>query len=822
MRLKISLIILIFMSVGFTQNIDPNKLPKIGIVSGLVIDSVSNIPIQYASVSLISKRNNQIVTGGITESDGKFTITEIPVGKYDLSIEFIGYKRVVLGPITLDPRENSTNQNLGKIRLVQTSLSFNDINVEGERPLFSQTMEKKIFNVEQNNLSAGGSALDVLRQVPGIDVDIDGNVSLRGSANINILIDGKPANMTGGDSNTILENITSDNIKDIEVVTNPSAKYDPEGMAGIINIILKENRFEGINGSINSGISTLGSYNASGQLNFRNNKLNLFSNIGLRHDVRGGSGDNYRETDFIDYQSILDQVMDGERGGDNIFIKSGVEYFLNPQNIFGLTATYRDGNRINNNLVITDEFVDTILKYEQESEGNSDRNNIDLSLAFDRKFDNPKQKLTANYQISRRSDLEDEKQLTTVSPGYEALVYADSEKSSTENERDANDLQVDYTHPFGSETKLELGYKGTIRGIDNLFNIFDYDKESVDFILDDSRSSHFLYDENIQAGYAVFSTQRGIIGLQMGLRAEMVNNTSELRDTNEKIKSSYTSYFPSFSLASSPTQIFQYQLSYSRRINRPSYRSLNPSIHTHDQYSISTGNPFLNPEYIDIAEFNILHFKRGLTISIGTYLRYINNKMSRYKYIREDGVSISTYENFNSQKTYGFELILSGTILKKIRVMLNGNMFADEVNASNVFDDYDKTSTGYISRFTGTWNVSPTMELMIMGFYRSPRDLPFGRVESMSFASISARKKLLDDRLSVSLNIIDVLNSMRFKYTTIGENYFQESLRKRDNQSISLQLEYKFGSMEDKSSYNRNRDQQNSSEDNGGDDFEIE
>jgi len=823
MRLKYFIIILFLISAVSAQKFNQGQAPKIGVLQGTVIDSITSQPIEYASISLVNLRTNDIVTGSVSDEDGKFDISQIPAGRYNISIEYIGYNRLVKGPVMFNPRENSTHHNLGNVKLKQSALAFQDVEVQGERPLFVQTMDKKIFNVEQNTISSGGSALDALRQVPGVDVDIDGNVSLRGSANVNILIDGKPAIMAGGDSKTILENIPSDNIRDVEVVTNPSAKYDPEGMAGIINVVLKENRFAGINGNLKSGISTLGSYNGSGQINYRNEKFNVFTNVGLRHNIRGGSGDNYRETELTGYTSILDQTVDSERGGDNIFIKSGVEYFPNLKNSIGVNTTYSDGNRISDRLTITDQTDESYVQYERNSEGDNDSRKVDFALSYDRKFDNPKQKLSANARMSNNNHINKDYQITTAYPGFEEFVDEDPEKTTTDNEYLTTDIQTDYIHPFGENTKLEVGYKGTIRSIDNLFDTFIY-KENIDnYNIDDERSSHFLYDENIQAGYGVFSTQKGIVGLQLGLRGEVVETTSELLDTNEKIENPYTSYYPSFAISVGPPQLFQVQLSYSRRVNRPSYRRLNPSIRSFDQYNIRSGNPFLEPEYIDVAEINFSKFRKGLSISAGTYYRRITDKISHYKFVRDDGVSVTTYENYDTQETYGLELIVSGSLGKKFRVMMNGNVFADEVNASNVFDeDYDKTSTGFMSRITGTYNISPTMEIMVMGFYRSPRDMPIGRMESMAFTSLSAKKKLLDDRLSVSLNINDVLNTMGFEYTTIGENYFQESSRKWMSQAVSLQLEYKFGSIEDKSSFSRNRNGSNGDDENDMGDYEIE
>jgi len=810
-----------FISLIFAQKMIPNQIPKIGDVNGTVIDSLTGNPIQYASVSLINRRNNEIVTGGITDFNGKFNITKIPLGRYDVSIEYIGYKRKLLGSIALNPRENTTTQNLGTIQLVQTSLAFEDVNVEAERPLFTQTIDKKIFNVEQNNISSGGSAIDALRQVPGVDVDIDGNVSLRGSSKINILIDGKPAILSGGDTKTILENIPSDNIKDIEVVTNPSAKYDPEGMAGIINIVLKENRFAGVNGNIKSGGSSLGSFNGSGQLNFRNDKFNIFTNLGLRHDVRGGGGESYRETQLLDYKSILDQEIDAERGGKNLFIKSGVEYFINGDNTIGLNATFSNGARIHDGITITEQIEESLIQYERAFEGDNDSEKFDIGMTFDKKFDRAKQNLSANLQFSNNNHLNKESQFSTANPGFEDLVEPDPLKSSTDNKYNTSDLQIDYVHPFGENTKLEIGYKGTIRSIDNIYDTFDFNDINNNYVLNDELSSQFLYDESIHAGYGVFSTQQGIWGLQLGLRGENVDTKSELIDTNEISENPYTSFYPSIAVSVGPPQLFQVQFNYSKRVNRPSYRRLNPSIRSHDQYNIRSGNPFLKPEYIDVAEINISKYQKGLSLSFGTYYRKITDKISRYKYVREDGVSVATYENYDDQQTFGLEAIISGSLGKKFRIMLNGNLYADEINASNVFEDYNSTSTGYTGRMTGTWKVSPTLDIMLMGFYRSPRDIPIGHIESMSFASVSAKKKLLDDKFSISLNINDILNTMGFKYKTIGENYYQENSRKWNSQFIRLQLEYRFGSIEDKSSFSRRQNGRNG-DDSGMDDFEIE
>ncbi|MBC8175390.1 MAG: TonB-dependent receptor [Candidatus Marinimicrobia bacterium] len=798
-----------------------DKIPKIGVLYGTVIDSSSRKPIQYASVSVVSMRTNEIVTGGITNETGTFRITEIPLGQYDVVVEFIGYKREIIKSVMLTPRGDRIEQNLGKIELQLTSLQMEAVEVQGERPIYVQTAEKKIFNVEQNTVSSGGTLLDALRQVPGVDVDIDGKVSLRGNTNVNILIDGKPSIITSSDQEMMLEAIPADNIQDIEVITNPSAKYDPEGMAGIINIILKENKFAGLNGYIKAGASTNDAYNTSGQINFRNEKVNLFLNSALRNDIRSGSGGNYRETYSNDVTTILDQNISGERGGKSYLIKSGLELYPNLNNTIGLTLSYSNGDRIGDRTVETEEtIIDSMIHYYRDTDADNDHTSLDMTLTYDRKFNKPKQKLSAFANHSTGTDNRTHSMISTANPEWPEFD-ADPERTTTDNEKNESNLQMDYIHPFSQDFKLEIGYKGTRRAFDNQFFTFDISQDGLNTeTVDSSRSNHFLFDESIHAAYTQFSLQKGIFGLQMGLRGETVTTVSKLIDTGEKYENPYTSFFPGATLTIGP-QILQMQLSYSRRIHRPSYRRLNPAIHQLDQYSIRTGNPFLKPEYIDVAEVGLSRFNNGFTTSVTAYYRRITDLISHHKLPPDStGVTTMTYENYDQLQNYGLEFILSGSFGKGFRIMANGNLFSDEVDASSVFDndDYDETSTGFFGRVSAIWNIAPSTELMLTGFYRSPRDIPIGSLNSMSFSSMSVKKKFMDDRLAVSLRLNDLFDTMGFGFTTESDNYFQESYRKFDSQIASISLEYHFGKMEDRSRFSQKRNKNNS--DMGG--FEIE
>ena len=383
------------------QQMDSKKAPKIGVVYGTVIDSASSAPIAYASISIINNRSNTIMTGGITNEDGEFQIKEIPLGKHKVVVEYIGYKKQELGPFTFLPfGDNQTEYNLETISLSQTTLQMAGVEVEGERPLFVQTAEKRIFNVEKNSLSTGGNAIDALRQVPGIEVDADDNISLRGSSKVNLMIDGKPSSIAGGDIKSLLQSVPSANIADIEVMTNPGAKYDPEGMAGIINIVLKENKFSGLNGNVNTGGDSQGGTNLSGQLNYRTTSFNSFVNLGLNDRKRISSGESSRIMDFSNFTNTLGQNSESNSGGPNLFVKTGFEYFIDPSQSLAISTTVSNGNRKKDGTTATLDSGPGDKKFIRTTSGNSDRNGYDVNLNYDKKFKNPKQKLTSYARFS--------------------------------------------------------------------------------------------------------------------------------------------------------------------------------------------------------------------------------------------------------------------------------------------------------------------------------------------------------------------------------------------------------------------------------------
>ena len=787
------------------QQMDPKNVPKIGVVYGAVIDSASGTPIAYASIAIINARSSTIMTGGITNEDGEFNIKEIPLGRHKIVVEYIGYKKQELGPFTFLPfGDNQTEYNLETISLSQTTLQMAGVDVEGERPLFVQTAEKRIFNVEKNSLSTGGNAIDALRQVPGIEVDPDDNVSLRGSSKVNLMIDGKPSSIAGGDVKSLLQSIPSANIADIEVMTNPGAKYDPEGMAGIINIVLKENKFAGLNGNVNTGGDSQGGTNLSGQVNYRTTSFNSFINLGMNERKRISSGNSLRTMDFAAFSNRLDQVSESNSGGPNLFVKTGFEYFIDPSQSLAISTTISNGNRTSDGTTSTIDSGPGDRKFIRTTSGNNDRNGYDVNLNYDKKFKNPKQKLTTYARFSDGINDGLDEYYNTDNGGVD-YVNLDRAANGQDGTSSGYDFKLDYVHPFNEGSKLEVGFasKSTDRGDSQISEIFNEATNS--FVSDREFSNEFEYNETVHAAYLQYGGSIGFFGINAGGRYETVDMFSELKTTNEKFENPYSSFYPSLSVTFGAPQLLQIQTSYSKRVNRPRSRMINPFSSRQDNKNIRVGNPFLKPEYTDSYEINFSRFSRGLSLSLGGYYRHTTDKMQRHKEMRADGVSVATYANIKDQKTQGIDYSVVGSLGKKLRLMFSGSVFWDEINTDLYGSEYDNTAQGQRLRFTTMWNINPTTEFSFFMFYMPARDIAIGRMDAMSFSSMSVKKKFMDERFNLTLNVGDPFNLSGFSFYTSGDNWEQESSRNWSSRTIRLTLEYRFGKMEDKSRYSRQR-----------------
>ena len=827
-------ILLVLSSFAFSQRgnwgggkgrggqMDPSKAPKIGQVYGTVVDSATSKPIPYASISIVNSRSNTILTGGITDDRGIFHVKEIALGKHKVIVEYIGYEKRELGPYTFLPfGKNQTEYNLEKIALNQTTLQMAGVEVEGERPLFVQTAEKRVFNVEKNSLSTGGSAIDALRQVPGVEVDPDDNISLRGNTKVNLMIDGKPSSIAGGDIKSLLQSVPAANIADIEVMTNPGAKYDPEGMAGIINIVLKENRFAGFNGNFNSGGDTQGGTNLSGQVNFRNTKFNSFVNLGLNNKVWNSDGTSYRKMEFREFNNILNQSYNSKSNGPNLFVKTGGEYFIDPTQSLGLSFTLSDGKRYRDNDNYTMDKGPGESRYIRISDSDSDRGGYDFNLNYDKKFKNPKHKITSYLRLSDGNSLGDDDYKNTEWENYEEFFENASEaRNSDDGSNKGYDFQADYVRPFKSGSKLELGFssKKNDRNDKQTAEVFDYTLGQ--FVNDNEFSNDFNFNETVNAAYLQYGGSYWFLGYNAGLRYEAVNMLSDLKSNSDVFKKDYNSFYPSLSLTFGSPQFVQMQASYSKRVRRPRSRQLNPFISRQDERNYRSGNPFLNPEYTDSYEINFSRFSRGLSLSFGTYYRNTTDQITRHKDVNQDGTSLASYKNIGSKETKGFEYNVVGSLGKKIRMIFGGNTYWDDINTDIYGDVYDKTSKTNNFRITSTYNVLPATEISFFMFHQPKKEIPIGTFNAMTWSNMSIKQKFIDERLNLTLNISDPFAMSGFGFSLQNDSWQQESVRNFSSRTVRLTLEYRFGKMEDKSRFSRQRRQGGMDSDNAN--YEID
>tara|TARA_Y100000817_G_scaffold91669_3_gene71432 strand:- start:1948 stop:3861 length:1914 start_codon:yes stop_codon:yes gene_type:complete len=636
------------------------------------------------------------------------------------------------------------------------------------------------------------------------------------------MIDGKPSAMSG-DIKTLLQSISSNNIADVEIMTNPGAKYDPEGLAGIINIKLKENKFAGMNGNFNSSGTSIGGKNFSSQMNLRKEKFNTFLNFGMREGIRQSSGDSYRVYDFVQYLDILDQKNNNNRSNTSFFLKTGFEYFISSKQNIGISISKNTGNSLKKEDI---NFVRTYTLYQEYDRFLNNEDNFDgneFIFQYDKNFINPEQKLDAIIQFSNGSSDNRFEYWTNPIIGFENLFdYSNRiDQSLDENINSRNDLNIkaDYVHPLKNKETLEIGFDSKFRNFDQNVNSFNYDISTSSFLNDERYSNHFIYDEEIISAYAQISSNLRKVNFNMGTRFENVLMQSRLIDSNELIKNPYNSFFPSFSFSFGSPQKIQFQGSYSKRVNRPRSRQINPFEDRVDEYNIRKGNPYLKPEYSDSYEVNIGRYSRGISFNIGPYYRYTTEKISRFKTLNDAGISTATFANIDKEVSKGISLNLNFTNLldRKLRLIFSGSFFWDEIN-TDIFgnDEYDKTSQGQRFRTNIMFNLNKTTEFMFFMFYMPKRDIAIGKMGSMSWSAVSIKKKLLSEKLDLSVKYGDPFNLTGFNFETYGENWSQISSRDFNSQILTVTLNYKFGKIEDRSRYNsRGNNEQNQN------DFEI-
>lgn len=782
--------------------------PAIGTLTGTVIDSFTQKPIAYATVALALMRGDSVVAGALTDEKGKFSIDEIRIGAYYLIIQSMAHHERRMDRIFISPGEPI--KGLGKIILAHKDYSMEEVEIVGEKQFMEMAIDRKIYNTEQLLTVQGGVATDILQNIPSVEVDIDGNISLRGSSNVTILIDGRPSGLTGTDRAALMEQIPASSIERIEVITNPSAKYDPDGMSGIINVVLKRNRRLGLNGNVSLSATTKGTrerspdfqvpnkYNTALGLNFRNDKLNAYVNGSYQVEERFGYGVNYRENKFSGASPILEQNSNSLRNGTSGMVRGGLDLYLNTKNTLSFSSTYSDRGSIEDESeVFTFRDLETNWDsaYVRETDESSVRGSVDANVSYESKFDTKgRHKLVASLSYSHGFG-DSDNQFANIylnEDGATASGPVNRQNNFSLNANDIYTLQADYEKPLAKKGKLEAGYKSIIRDINNDFTSESFDEFADAFVLDTFLNNNFFYKERIHAVYTTVGQQFKRIGYQAGVRAEQTYTTAELINTNEEFVNNYFNFFPSGFLTYKMTESQQLQLNYSRRINRPRTRQLNPFTNYSDPLNLRYGNPFLKPEFVDAIEFSYAFTKNKSTVTASTYYRVVHDVIQRFKSIDTlTNVATTTYQNLGTGTSYGVELIYVGDITKWFNLNASFNFYRTEIDGGDT--EITNSGYGYGGRFNGTFRLPKDYNIQLTSFYRGPRPTLQGRFYGFNSINLAVQKRVLDNKGTLSLNIRDVFNTMQFRVDINDPLFYQEFLRKRESRMATLTFSYRFG-----------------------------
>lgn len=780
----------------------PGNAPEIGVVYGRVLDDATGDAMEFVTVSLEHLRDSSAVYGTITDRKGYFKVEKIKVGPYRVRFNYMGYAEQTVPQLRLSPRE-SVEADLGDIRMQSSISELGVAEVVEEKRFMEVQMDKKVYNVAENITTTGGSANEVLENIPSVEVDIDGQISLRGSSNVTVLIDGKPSGLTGGDRDALLDQIPANLIDQVEVITNPSAKYDPDGMAGIINIVLKKNKLEGFYGNTQLTLGTGDNYDGSVGLNWRNSKVNVSTSYSFRYNDRFSRSTTFRDNRLETDTNRLDQMANGDRIGTSHTARIGADWSLTPSRTLSLSGTAGFRDQDNNELVefnIFEPDAGLVENYNRRTASINDRFNYDLNLGYREEFGSREHFFKADAFYSRFSGLSDSEfgQQFFDPDGLQLDSIIPLELTTNDNFTNVWTFQADYERPLEHEGRFEAGVKSILRDMGTDF-FAGFQEQDGTVLPDSGRINDFEYEEDIHSAYATWGRKFGDWGVQTGGRLEQAFTTSRLITTGETFENDYLSFFPSANLSYDLADDHILQLSYSRRINRPRTRQLNPFPNFNDPLNLRRGNPFLLPEYTNSYELGWTKYIKRNTLNASVYYRDVSNVIRRIKTVDNEGVSTTTYENIAGAETWGLELIASWRIGQGFNVNASANFFRTVSDGSNIESDLNADAFGWSSRVRASYKWGNNWEAQVSGFYRAPMEILQGEFSGFFFGDVAVQKRIWDGKGTIGLRLRDALDTREFEFTTFGPTFYQEGYRKRESQNLYLSFSYRFGKLEERS-----------------------
>ncbi len=791
---------LFFGAVIFAQGHYPGggmnreNMPKDALVKGIIKSEITKLPVQFANAALFSLRDSSVVAGAVADENGNFILENLPYGRYYLVIDFIGFYKKTISDIKLFPQKKAFDA--GTVLLKDASENLDEVVVSGERNLVEYKIDRKVINISKNINSSGGTLVDALENAPSVQVDIDGNVTMRGSSNFQVLIDGKPSVL---DANDILQQIPASAVENVEIITNPSVKFDPDGTTGIINIIMKKTHKSGLTGVVNASIGTGDKYSTDFLLNYRTKKVGFYvgANYGDRSSL--GTGNSLRTTLLDDTTNYLESTSERTHQRKYYSVKGGVDFYLNDNNTLSLSGRYgyfgfgmsSVSDIYEYTLPLSTDYY-TINDGTFEIGGGFYSGNVDYKHNFAKK--GHEISFSANYSV-RSGGIESTVSETETDATFLNAVSESKYKTFQDRGRDRWRIKVDYTYPINEKSKIEAGYQTRLLNAKG-----DYEYENFingSWIKDENVSNDMIFTRNIHSLYTSYSGEFAGFTYMAGLRGEFTDRIINQITSGEKYPINRFDFFPSLHLSKQLSKTDQMQLSYSRRVNRPRHWYLNPFPGYSDSYSVRQGNPALLPEFIDSYELSYNKRIKKSFFNLGAYYRQTNNSMNRIQQLQDDGRILYTFANLDKEFAYGSELSGNFQFFKWWTLYANLNLYSYNLEGETGITT-NQQSFNYDAKINSTFMFLKNSRLQINGFYNAPTVTTQGNREAFYVFSAAFRQEFFKKKLSVVLRANDIFKTGKYVTDTEGLNFSSHDEMLREAPVFMLSLSYKINNYKQK------------------------
>jgi outer membrane receptor protein involved in Fe transport len=770
------------------SNAQQGKSTKKVKITGKVFDKKTKQPLEYATIIFQDTAKKRSVTGGITKADGSFNI-EVDADTYDITVEFISFASQKIKAKSL-----IENTAIGNFFLAEDSQSLEVIEIIAEKTTVELKLDKKIYNVGKDLTVRGGTVSDVLDNVPSVSVDVEGNVSLRGNDNVRILINGKPSGLVGLNSTDALRQLPADAIEKVEIITSPSARYDAEGTGGILNIILRRSKLQGMNGAITTNVAYPLGYGISGNLNYRTGDFNFFTTSGYnRRDVPGNSETFTEYFNGDDPNTFLDEQRNFDRIRKGFNSNVGVEWYVNKSTSVTASLVYRDSNNESSTTNTLTQFdsdlnvTNVSSRFDPEFE---DDKTIQYALNFDKNFEKSGHKLTMDFQYE--SSTEDERSFISV----DNLL---AEQVATIENQDRILLQTDYVLPIGETAQFELGYRGNFLDLNTDYLVAFLEDET--FVPDTNLSNVLNYREHVNALYTQYGNKINKFSFLLGLRMESTRITIDQVTSSDFDKKNYVGFFPTINLGYEINEDQSITLGYNRRIRRPRSRFINPFPSRSSITNVFQGNPDIDPSYSNGIDLGYLNRFGKLTLNTSIYFQratdvfnFISEDTGETTLLNGEEVPIirRTPINLARNDRYGFEFTLTYNPSRKWRVNGNFNLFQSINRGDFNGTNFDAENLSWFVRINNKVTLPGKIDWQTRLFYRGPSEDAQNKRKGLFSMNLAFSKDLLSERASIAFNVSDVFNSRKRQSESFTDTFNSDGAFQWRERTMNLSFTYRF------------------------------